>query len=90
INTGYLPVRSSCREDKQFKAYVDRVPAMGVALDQASIAIPLFVDVTGGKINQAIKDALDLVLIENVPAKEALTREKKIAQAALDEYWAAK
>ncbi|WP_268057757.1 ABC transporter substrate-binding protein [Caproiciproducens galactitolivorans] len=89
INTGYLPVRTSCREDKQFKAYVERVPAMGVAIDQTKIAIPLFVDITGGKVSQAIKDALDLVLIENVPAKEALTREKKIAQAALDEYWAA-
>jgi hypothetical protein len=59
-----------------------------VSLRQAEIARKSFMDFTGGKINTAVQDASELVLIENTPAARALAEAQRIAQAALDEYWA--
>jgi multiple sugar transport system substrate-binding protein len=90
MRTGYIPVRSSCVETPEFKAYVAEHPQALVPLKQAEIARESFLDITGGKINTAIDDACNLVQIENVPAAQALRQAKVAAQAALDEYWANK
>ena len=88
MNSGYAPVRSSAAEDAEFKKYLEENPQAGVALQQCEIAQMNFIDPTGGKIDQAIQDAADLVEIENVPAAEALKKAQETAQAALDEYLA--
>ena len=59
---------------------------MKVAFDQMKIGTTCFIDPTGGKIKQALVDAIDLILIENVPAEQALAEMKEVAQKDLDEY----
>jgi multiple sugar transport system substrate-binding protein len=88
IRTGYIPVRLSCLETPEYKAWIDRNPQALVPLRQAEFARKSFIDFTGGKIDTALEDACDLVQIENVPAAAALEEARKTAQAALDEYWA--
>jgi multiple sugar transport system substrate-binding protein len=88
MKSGYIPVRSSSTETPEFKAYAAERPQALVPLRQAEIARKSFMDFTGGKINTAVTDASELVMIENVPAARALAEAQRIAQAALDEYWA--
>jgi multiple sugar transport system substrate-binding protein len=88
IQTGYIPVRSSCADIPEFKAYTAAHPQALVPLRQAEIGRKTFVDFTGGKIDLALEDACDLVQIENVGAARALGEAQRRAQAALDEYWA--
>jgi multiple sugar transport system substrate-binding protein len=88
MRTGYIPVRLSCIETPKYKAYTDLNPQALVPLKQAEFARKSFLDFTGGKIDTAVEDACDLVQIENVPAAVALEEAQRIAQAALDEYWA--
>jgi multiple sugar transport system substrate-binding protein len=88
MKTGYIPVRSSSTEAPEFKAYTAERPQALVPLRQAEIARKSFMDFTGGKINTAVQDACELVQIENIPAARALAEAQRIAQAALDEYWA--
>ena len=88
MKTGYVPVRSSVREDEEYKAYLEENPQALIPLEQAEIGRKRWVDPTG-KVEQALSDACDLIEIENVPAKEALDEAAEIAQQALDEYWAA-
>lgn len=90
MNSGYIPVRESCLEVPEFKDFTDKNPQAKVPMEQLKIARGPFIDPTGGKINQALFDAADLVEIENKSAKEALDQAQKIAQAALNEYWADK
>ena len=90
MNTGYTPVRTSALEDKDFQAYLEENPQARVPLEQLECAQRNFSDPTNGKIDQALKDAADMVEIENIPAKEALGIAKETAQKALDEYWASK
>lgn len=88
IKTGYVPVRSSVKEDEEYKAYLEENPQALIPIEQAEIGRKKWVDPTG-KVEQALSDACDLIEIENVPAKEALDEAAEIAQQALDEYWAA-
>ncbi|MDR2184930.1 MAG: extracellular solute-binding protein [Treponema sp.] len=88
MRTGYIPVRLSCMETPEYKAYTDLNPHALVPLKQAEFSRKSFLDFTGGKIDTAIEDACDLVQIENIPAAAALEEAQRIAQAALDEYWA--
>jgi multiple sugar transport system substrate-binding protein len=88
IQTGYIPVRLSCLEIPEYKAWAALNPQALVPLKQAEFARKSFIDFTGGKIDIALEDACDLVQIENVPAAAALEEARKTAQAALDEYWA--
>lgn len=84
--SGYVPVRNSCMEIDEYKKFLEKNPAMKVAFDQMKIGTTCFIDPTGGKIKQALVDAIDLILIENVPAEQALTEMKEVAQKDLDEY----
>jgi multiple sugar transport system substrate-binding protein len=86
--TGYMAVRRSAAEDPEYKAYAAEHPQALVPLQQAEFGVKSFYDFTGGKINTALEDAADLIEIENVPAAQALGEAQRIAQAALDEYWA--
>lgn len=86
--TGYVPVRSSVKEDEVYKAFLEENPQALVPIEQAEIGRKQFFDFTGGKISDALGDAGDLVEIENVPAREALDEAAAIAQQGLDEYWA--
>lgn len=88
IATGYVPVRSSVRENEAYKEHLEQNPQALVPIMQAEIGRKQWYDFTGGKVSQALGDAADLVEIENVPAAQALEEAREIAQAALDEYWA--
>lgn len=88
MKTGYVPVRSSVKDDPVFKEYLKDHPQALVPIEQAEIGRKKWYDITGGKVEQALADACDLIEIENKPAAEALHKAKEIAQAALDEYWA--
>ncbi|MCG7419610.1 ABC transporter substrate-binding protein [Macrococcoides goetzii] len=84
MNTGYIAVRSSAKEDAKFKAYAKKHPQILKPIEQAEHASSLFIDPTGGKIQDAIKKAADKMEIEGKPAKEVLDEAQKEAQAALD------
>lgn len=86
--TGYVPARSSVKEDEVYKAFLEENPQALVPIEQAEVGRKMFYDFTGGKISDAMIDACDLVEIENVPAREALDEAAAIAQQGLDEYWA--
>ncbi len=88
MKTGYVPVRSSVREDEVYKAFLEENPQALVPIQQAEVGRRQWYDFTGGAIGTALGDACDLIEIENVPAKEALDEAAAIAQQALDEYWA--
>ena len=84
MKTGYLSVRYSAQEDPEFADFLEENPQAGVPLDQLETSSPIFIDPTGGEINQALDDAIDAILIENVPAEEALESARQRAQRALD------
>jgi multiple sugar transport system substrate-binding protein len=83
-----MAVRRSAAETPEYQAYAAEHPQIMVPLKQAEFGRKDFYDFTGGKINTALNDAADLIEIENVPADRALGEAQRIAQAALDEYWA--
>ncbi len=84
MKTGYLAVRHSAQEDPEFQEFLDENPQAEVPLEQLEVASSIFIDPTGGEINQAIDDAIDAILIENIPAEEALETAESRAQRALD------
>ncbi|MDN4601417.1 ABC transporter substrate-binding protein [Paenibacillus sp. F6_3S_P_1C] len=84
MNTGYIAVRQSAQEDSAFKTFSEENPQITVPLQQASHASAPFQDPTGGKINDALKDAADQVQINNIPAAQALKEAKEKAQKELD------
>lgn len=84
MNTGYIAVRQSAQEDPDFKAFSEENPQIKVPLQQAAHASAPFQDPTGGKINEALKDAADQVQINNMPAEQALKEAKEKAQKELD------
>ena len=88
MSAGYVPVRSSVKEDEEYKAYLEKNPQALVPIEQAELGRRKWHDITGGDVMTALSDACDLIEIENVPAKEALDDAAVIAQQALDEYWA--
>jgi multiple sugar transport system substrate-binding protein len=90
MRTGYIPVRSSSVNVPEYAAFIKERPQAVVPLRQAEIAQKSFMDPTGNKINTAIADACELVVLENVPAVQALAELQRTAQVALDEYWAEK
>lgn len=90
METGYTPVRTSALKNEDFKVYIDEHPQAKVSLDQLEYAQKNFIDPTGGKIDQALKDAADMVEIEDISAKKALRMANETAQKALDEYWESK
>lgn len=83
--TGYVAVRNSVLELEEYQEYLKTNPDADVALKQIDqYAVPEFVDPTGGSILDALKDAVDKVEIENLPAKEALNEAAAKAQRELD------
>ncbi|MEC0234497.1 ABC transporter substrate-binding protein [Paenibacillus kribbensis] len=84
MNTGYIAVRKSAQEDPDFKKFSEKNPQIKIPLQQASHASAPFQDPTGGKINDALKDAADQVQINKVPAEQALKEAKEKAQKELD------
>lgn len=87
MGTGYVAVRKSCVDVPEYAAFLEKNPQARVPFEQLKLAQPTFTDPTGGAISTALRDAADLVQIENVPAAKALADAQKIAQAGLDEYW---
>ncbi len=84
MKTGYLAVRHSAQETPEFEEFLQENPQAEVPLEQLEVASPIFIDPTGGEINQALDDAIDSILIENVPAEEALEQAEERSQRALD------
>lgn len=84
MNTGYIAVRMSARENPEFKKYAEKNPQILVPLTQAQSATPPFIDPTNGKIFDALSKAADRVEIEGVSAEIALKDAKKEAQNELD------
>lgn len=86
IKSGYLPVRRSVEDHPAYKAFIEENPAILVPIKQLEFAKKQFYDPTDGKITEALSDAIDKILIENIPSEEALEEARQIAQEALDEY----
>jgi len=85
VETGYIPVRDSAVDTEVYKNKLKENPYLSVPLEQAKTkGIAPFVDPTGGKIYNEIELAKDKVLIENIPAAEALKEAKIKAQEELD------
>ncbi|UTH02923.1 ABC transporter substrate-binding protein [Macrococcoides canis] len=84
MNTGYIAVRTSAKEDPKFKAFAKKNPQILKPIEQAEHAVPTFIDPTGSKIQDAIKKAADKMEIEGKSAQEVLDEAQKEAQAALD------
>lgn len=85
MGTGYVAVRKSVLELPEYKEYLKSNPDADVALKQIDqYAVPEFIDPTGGAIMNALKEAVDKIQIENVPAKKALDEAQKKAQKELD------
>ncbi|MBM7716576.1 multiple sugar transport system substrate-binding protein [Bacillus thermophilus] len=85
VETGYIPVRDSAVETDIYQEKLKENPYLAVPLEQAKTkGIPPYVDPTGGKIYTEIELAKDKVLIQNIPAKEALEEAQKKAQKELD------
>lgn len=85
MQSGYIPVRSSAKEDPTYQTYLQSHPQAAVPLAQALHASSAFIDPTGGKIYDALKKAADAVELQNVPASDALKQANKEAQVALDQ-----
>ncbi|WP_262123199.1 ABC transporter substrate-binding protein [Anaerococcus sp. Marseille-Q5996] len=83
---GYIPVRKSANEVKEYKTFIEENPYAGVPFEQAQTASPSFVDPTGGQITDELTKAADKLELQNVDASEALSEAKENAQAALDKY----
>ncbi len=89
LKTGYIAVRLSAQEDPEYAAYAAENPQILIPLKQAAeVSAPYVLDPTGNEIYAALDDACDLVEIELIDAQEALDEAAKIAQKALDKYWA--
>lgn len=85
VETGYIPIRESAVDTEIYQNKLKENPYLSVPLEQAKTnGIPPFVDPTGGKIYAEIELAKDKVLIENIPAAEALKEAKIKAQEHLD------
>lgn len=84
IASGYISVNKDSVNDPDFKKYISENPQALVPTIQAAHASKAFIDPTGGKISDALKNAADKVELENVSAKEALDEAQKIAQEELD------
>ncbi|MGE5701549.1 MAG: ABC transporter substrate-binding protein [Clostridia bacterium] len=85
VETGYIPIRNSAVDTDIYKNKLKENPYLAVPLEQAKTnGIAPFVDPTGGKIYAEIELAKDKVLIENIPAEQALKEAKQKAQAELD------
>ncbi len=83
--TGYVAVRNSVLDLPEYQEYLTTNPDADAALKQIDLyAVPEFIDPTGGAILDALKDAVDQVEIENLPAKEALDEAAAKAQRELD------
>lgn len=90
MKTGYVAVRSSVKDDPEYKAFVEENPQAIVPIEQAEIARGKGPDIppeVASEVNTAFNDACDLIEIENVPAREALEEAAEMAQQVLDEYW---
>lgn len=83
METGYVAVRKSTQDVKEFKDYTKKNPQALVPLQQASHGSVLPTDPTGGKIYDALKVAADKVEIEGVSAKDALDEAQKTAEDAM-------
>ena len=83
METGYVAVRKSTQDVKEFKDYTKKNPQALVPLQQASHGSVLPTDPTGGKIYDALKVAADKVEIEGVSAKDALDEAQKTAEEAM-------
>lgn len=85
VQTGYIPIRDSAVNTEIYQNKLKENPYFSVPLEQAKTnGIAPFVDPTGGKIYAEIELAKDKVLIENIPAAEALKVAKEKAQKELD------
>ncbi|SHO47540.1 extracellular solute-binding protein [Anaerocolumna xylanovorans] len=85
MGTGYVAVRKSVLDLPEYQEYLKSNPDADAALKQIDqYAVPEFIDPTGGAILDALKEAVDKIQIENVPAKKALDEAAKKAQKELD------
>ncbi len=83
--TGYAAVRNSVLKLAEYQEYLSSNPDADAALKQIDLyAVPEWVDPTGGAITEALKEAIDKIEIENIPAQEALNAAAEKAQRELD------
>ncbi|PKM93849.1 MAG: ABC transporter substrate-binding protein [Firmicutes bacterium HGW-Firmicutes-1] len=85
METGYLPVRLSAIESREYIEFIDKHPSFKVTLEQMNRATNISYDPTGGAIYEALKIAAEKVEVLNIPADIALEEARNSAQKALDE-----
>ncbi|UUX33781.1 extracellular solute-binding protein [Fundicoccus culcitae] len=88
MKTGYVPVRDSVMELEYFQQHLEKNTALAASLEQTTTSTITFYDPTGGEIHAALEIAADQVMIENIPAQDALDEAQVTAQNALDDYYA--
>nr|WP_232243249.1 extracellular solute-binding protein [Paenibacillus sp. GSMTC-2017] len=86
VETGYIPIRNSAVETDIFQNQLKVNPYLSVPLEQVKAnGIAPYIDPTGGKIYAEIELAKDKVLVQNMPAAQALKEAKEKAQKELDD-----
>lgn len=85
MTIGYVPVRNSVQDVEEYATFVAENPYANVALEQSLTAKSAPIDPTNGVIMDALSIAADEVLLQNVPAQEALDKAQETAQTALDQ-----
>ncbi|WP_105616617.1 extracellular solute-binding protein [Vallitalea okinawensis] len=82
--SGYLPGNLNAYETQLFKEYAESNERINVSRNQLSYTSPPYYDPTGGKINEAIIEAAEKLINDNIPAEIVLNEAKAKAQKELD------
>lgn len=84
--SGYLPGNEAAYETDTYKQAEIKDVRLSIFKEQLSKTSQPYYDPTGGKINEAIVEAANKLINNNVPAEIVLKEAKEKAQEALDEY----
>lgn len=84
--SGYFPGNIKAYETQLFKDYAQSNERINVSRNQLSYTSPPYHDPTGGKINEAIMEAAQRLINDNISAETVLKEAKAKAQRELDRY----
>jgi len=84
-NTGYFPIRKSSVELLTQQGYYKDRPQFKTTLDQLQFAREAPLTPRWPTIAKEITKAMEEILVNNVPANQALTKAQQRAQALLDQ-----
>jgi multiple sugar transport system substrate-binding protein len=84
MKTGYIPAIKTAIDSPEYQEFLKTAPYMKVAFDSVLHGLPPYDDPTNGKIWEELSIACDKVMIENIPAQEALDEAAANIQAEID------